>query len=41
MEVEHRHLERFDAATDEMRATFESPGGWPGLVGRFAEAFRG
>jgi uncharacterized protein YndB with AHSA1/START domain len=30
VELEHRHLDRFGARADEMRAVFDSPGGWDG-----------
>jgi uncharacterized protein YndB with AHSA1/START domain len=36
VELEHRGLEAYGAHTDAMRATFESEGGWRGLLGRFA-----
>lgn len=34
--LEHRGLEAYGERTDEMRGTFESPGGWPGLLERYA-----
>lgn len=37
VELEHRHLERFGADAEEMRGTFDGPGGWNGLLARFAE----
>jgi uncharacterized protein YndB with AHSA1/START domain len=36
VELEHRHLDRFGDKEDEMRRTFASPGGWSGLLERFA-----
>lgn len=36
VELEHRHLERFGAAEAELRAAFESEGGWYGML----EAYR-
>lgn len=36
VELEHRHLDRYGDKTDQMRATFESPGGWTGLLDAFA-----
>jgi uncharacterized protein YndB with AHSA1/START domain len=38
VELEHRHLERYGAKTETMRATFDSEGGWAGLLQRFAQA---
>ncbi len=38
VELEHRHLDRFGPRADEMRAIFDSPGGWAGLLERFAGA---
>ena len=38
VELEHRLLDRFGDAADEMRATFDSDGGWVGLLSRFAAA---
>jgi uncharacterized protein YndB with AHSA1/START domain len=37
VELEHRGLEAFGARADEMRQAFESDGGWPYLLGRFAQ----
>ena len=34
----HRNLDRFGEAQEEVRAAFDSPGGWPGLLAAFAEA---
>lgn len=36
VELEHRDLERFGDRAEAMHKTFESPGGWPGLLQRFA-----
>lgn len=36
VELEHRHLDRMGEAGSQMRATFESDGGWPGLLAAFA-----
>ena len=36
VELEHRNLERFGAQADAVRAIYDSPGGWPGLLGAFA-----
>ena len=41
VEFEHRYLDRFGARADEMRAIFDSPGGWTGLLERFARAVAG
>jgi uncharacterized protein YndB with AHSA1/START domain len=38
VELEHRGLEAFGARADEMRGIFDSGGGWPGLLERFAGA---
>lgn len=38
VELEHRHLDRFGTRADEMRAIFDSPDGWTGLLERFARA---
>ena len=38
VELEHRGLERFGDATKAMRTAFDSPGGWGGLLERYAEA---
>jgi hypothetical protein len=40
VELEHRDLERFGDAVDTMREGFDSPGGWQGLLDRFAAAAR-
>jgi uncharacterized protein YndB with AHSA1/START domain len=36
VELEHRDLDRFGGSENEMREGFESPGGWQGLLERFA-----
>jgi uncharacterized protein YndB with AHSA1/START domain len=36
VELEHRHLERFGDQANAVRATFESPNGWGGLLAVFA-----
>lgn len=36
VELEHRHLERFGAQADAVRAIYDSPSGWPGLLELFA-----
>lgn len=41
VELEHRHLDRYGARRDEMRARFDSPGGWSGLLASFARAVAG
>jgi uncharacterized protein YndB with AHSA1/START domain len=38
VELEHRGLEAYGEQTDQMRGVFESDGGWPGLLARFAAA---
>jgi uncharacterized protein YndB with AHSA1/START domain len=38
VELEHRGLDAFGERADEMRGTFDSPGGWPGILERFAQA---
>jgi uncharacterized protein YndB with AHSA1/START domain len=38
VDLEHRDLDRFGDSEEEMRAGFESPGGWQGLLDRFAAA---
>lgn len=37
VELEHRDLERFGENTDTIREGFDSPGGWQGLLERYAE----
>jgi uncharacterized protein YndB with AHSA1/START domain len=34
--LEHRNLDAFGDAGREIQATFSSPGGWPGLLERYA-----
>jgi uncharacterized protein YndB with AHSA1/START domain len=36
VQLEHRNLDRFGAAAEQIRGIFESPGGWPGLLSAFA-----
>jgi uncharacterized protein YndB with AHSA1/START domain len=38
VELEHRHLDGYGARRDEMRARFDSEGGWGGLLASFARA---
>jgi len=38
VELEHRDLDRFGESAEQMRAAFDSGGGWQGLLGAFAEA---
>ena len=38
VELEHRHLERFGDKAEEMRAIFESAGGWGTILERWATA---
>jgi len=38
VELEHRHIERHGPGAEEMRQSFESPGGWPGLLDGYAKA---
>ncbi|HEX5900861.1 MAG TPA: SRPBCC family protein [Solirubrobacteraceae bacterium] len=38
VELEHRGLEAYADRAGDMRDTFDSPGGWPGLLERFAGA---
>jgi uncharacterized protein YndB with AHSA1/START domain len=38
VELVHRNLDRYGSKRDEMRATFDSPGGWTGLLELFAKA---
>jgi uncharacterized protein YndB with AHSA1/START domain len=37
VELEHRNLDRFGAAMVDIRATFESDGGWTGLLQLYAD----
>ena len=39
VELEHRDLDRFGAEGAGMRAKFEEPGAWGGILERFAAAF--
>jgi uncharacterized protein YndB with AHSA1/START domain len=36
--LEHKDLDRFGDAREKIRAAFESPGGWVGLLEKFARA---
>jgi hypothetical protein len=38
LELEHRNLERFGHQAEPVRAAFDGPGGWGGLLERFAAA---
>ena len=38
VELEHRNLERFGAKAAALRAAFDSPDGWSGVLAAFAEA---
>lgn len=38
VELEHRHLERYGAMAGTMQTTFDSEGGWTGILGRFSRA---
>jgi len=38
VELEHRDLDRFGDAQAEIRSSFDSPGGWPGLLAAFSQA---
>jgi uncharacterized protein YndB with AHSA1/START domain len=37
VELRHRHLERYGDQADTMRAAFDSPGGWTGILTRFVD----
>jgi uncharacterized protein YndB with AHSA1/START domain len=37
VELEHRNLDRFGAAAEDMWKAFDSPGGWTGLLENFAK----
>jgi hypothetical protein len=37
VDLRHRHLERYGDQAEQMRAVFDSPGGWPGTLAAFAE----
>jgi uncharacterized protein YndB with AHSA1/START domain len=41
VELEHRYIERAGDTAAALRAGVDSPGGWAGLLERFAEAVRG
>lgn len=38
VDLEHRHLERFGADAEKVRASIDSPKGWPDILRHFAEA---
>lgn len=38
VELEHRGLDAYGERAEEMRETFNRPGGWPGILERFAQA---
>jgi uncharacterized protein YndB with AHSA1/START domain len=38
VDLEHRDLDRFGDRADDMRAGFDSPGGWQGLLDAFKSA---
>jgi uncharacterized protein YndB with AHSA1/START domain len=38
VELEHRDLDRYGEAKDEMRAALDAEGGWAGLMALYAEA---
>jgi uncharacterized protein YndB with AHSA1/START domain len=37
IELEHRQLDRYGPATEQMRGVFDSEGGWGGILRRFAQ----
>jgi uncharacterized protein YndB with AHSA1/START domain len=37
VELEHRHLERYGDQAEKMQKTFDSEGGWSGILRRFAQ----
>jgi uncharacterized protein YndB with AHSA1/START domain len=39
VELEHRLLERYGARADEVRTGVGGPGGWTGILARFAQSF--
>jgi uncharacterized protein YndB with AHSA1/START domain len=39
--LEHRNIERFGEHAERLRAAFDSPGGWAGMLRLFAEASAG
>ena len=41
VELEHRNLERFGESAEAMRSTFDSAGGWTGILERFASVAAG
>ena len=38
VDLEHRDLDRFGDAQEQIRAAFDSDGGWPGLLAAYAQA---
>jgi uncharacterized protein YndB with AHSA1/START domain len=41
VELEHRDLDRFGPQAEKMRATFEGPGAWEGILSDFAATAEG
>jgi uncharacterized protein YndB with AHSA1/START domain len=39
--LEHRHLDRYGAEAEKMRSTFDSEGGWSGMLQQFASHIKG
>lgn len=37
LDLHHRNLERYGDQAETMRGIFDSPGGWPGTLSRFAD----
>lgn len=37
VDLRHRHLERYGDQAGTMRAAFDSPGGWAGILNRFVD----
>ncbi|WP_331039506.1 SRPBCC family protein [Allosphingosinicella sp.] len=37
VDLEHRNLDRFGPASDQMREAFESPDGWSGILAKYVE----
>jgi uncharacterized protein YndB with AHSA1/START domain len=37
LDLRHRNLQRYGDRTEQMRAVFDSPGGWTGTLTRFVE----
>ncbi len=40
LDLTHRHLERYGVRAPQLRAVFESPAGWNGILNRFADVAR-